>query len=77
MSNELASAEQEAKVIVKGVEKVKVKVPKNEDNILNWSAAELKAYVDYKTFGLSWRKKVKFGKALLRRIEALKKAEAE
>lgn len=51
----------------------KAEAPRDESNILEWSMAELNAYIKVQTKGMSMHKKMKFANALIKRIEAAKK----
>jgi len=50
----------------------KVEAPKDESNLLNWNFAEVNAYIKENTKGMSLKKKLKFGDALIKRIAEAK-----
>lgn len=69
LNKEQKEAILEAKLIARDMDKSKGKLPPKEKNILEWTPKELKRYVQVETMGLSVRKRVKFGKELMERIE--------
>lgn len=73
MEPKLTPEQKEAQEILKSIEKSKSKLPDKEKNILEWTTEELKSYIVSETAGMSVKKKLKFGKEILKRIEEEKK----
>ena len=65
--------QREAKNLLKGIEKKKVKTPEDEKDILSWSLPELRAYTLQQTAGMNPSKKMKWATDLDKRIKDLKK----
>jgi len=70
--DEEKKAVEEAKEILKKIEKTRGSTPKKK-NILEWSTSELKAYILAETSGMNTRNKLKFARKVMKRIEDEKK----
>jgi len=67
---------EEVKGILKSIKNDKVKSCPDENNILEWTASDLRSYVMIKTKGMSIAKKLKFAKELDKKIKDAKYSRA-
>jgi hypothetical protein len=66
-------AKKEAKKLLKGIEKEDCKTPKDEKDILKWTMPELRMYILSQTADMGSVKKIKWVRALDKRIKEAKK----
>jgi hypothetical protein len=69
MKPKLTKEQEEAKTIIKAIQKKKQQQPPVQKNILDWTPNELRSYILTQTSGLSPSKKMKFSKDLMERIK--------